>query len=156
VILSPSERAIVEVFFNISGQFKMLNQTPDKSEVVGTINVIENRDKNKNKESDESVNIYKSRQKKLVQEQKEIDSFFILRTNDELIESINPFKKYFGIKPDYNIELDLQMNNEVLTKDDTNNKKDMTMNHKMMMMDEMQDEKQLFQIINQTPLNLKK
>ena len=38
VMISPSERAIVEVLFDKSGSYAIQNKTPDKTYALGTIN----------------------------------------------------------------------------------------------------------------------
>ncbi|MGD1834086.1 MAG: multicopper oxidase family protein, partial [Nitrososphaeraceae archaeon] len=98
VILSPSERAIVEIFFNNTGTFNILNQIPNKNEIIGTIKVFDN-----NKTEPKITNIETEKKNK-------INTFFDVKTNDEMTESINQLKKYFDKDPDYYVELDMETN----------------------------------------------
>ncbi|MFA4935642.1 MAG: multicopper oxidase family protein, partial [Candidatus Methanoperedens sp.] len=91
VILGVSERYIVEVLFDKSGTFRLLNNIPvnyttaKRTYVLGTVNVSE---------------ISSASQK---------PDFFVLKENTEVIDSIKPFKKYISAKPDYEIYLSIDI-----------------------------------------------
>ncbi len=91
VILGVSERYIVEVLFDKPGTFKLLHKIPadytatKRTYVLGTVNVSE---------------ISSASQK---------PDFFVLKENTEVIDSIKPFKKYISEKPDYEIDLTIDI-----------------------------------------------
>lgn len=86
VLVGPSERIIVEVLFDLSGNFEIQNKTPDQTMKLGKINV-----------SDQLVeNTY-------------ADNFEQLHSNEFTIQSIEPFKSYFKSEPEKEIKLDLSM-----------------------------------------------
>lgn len=81
VILSPSERAIIDVYFPHSGVYSLENKTPEKIYTLGTI---------------------------LAQDSAEISyltEFNILQTNEETKSSVAPFQKYLNQQPDKRIKL---------------------------------------------------
>lgn len=86
VIIAPSERAIVEVLFDQSGSFKLVNDTPTMVSNLATVNV-----------SDEVVSKSYTQQ------------FDILRTNQDVIASIDPFRSSFSKQPDKIISLNSKM-----------------------------------------------
>lgn len=88
VILGVSERYIVEVLFDKPGVFKLLHNTPANYNTtslrtfsLGTVSVSENPSPGQQ------------------------PVFFILKENKDIIDGIEPFKKYFSSKPDYEIDL---------------------------------------------------
>ena len=97
LILSSSERSIVEIFLNETGTFDLINKIPNNNEIIGKINVIDI-----NKTEFKITNVKKETSKN------KIDSFFKVKTNYDIISSITPLKKYFDTDPDHVIELDLQ------------------------------------------------
>ena len=97
LILSPSERSIVEIFFNETGTFDIINKIPNNNEIIGKINVIDI-----NKTESKITNVKKEGLKD------KIHSFFKVKSNDDIVDSITPLKKYFDVDPDHVIELDLQ------------------------------------------------
>lgn len=86
VVLGPSERAIVEVLFDTAGTYAIENRTPDKTYQIGTVSV-----------SDELV------------VPSYADSFGALKTHDEVVKSIDPFRAYFNKEPDKNIRLSVEL-----------------------------------------------
>lgn len=88
VLLGPSERAIVEAEFTGPGPYSIVHKTPDKTYVLGTVAV-----------SDKAA-------------QPSYDSQFqTLRTNQNTIASIDPFRADFDKQPDKTLTLTLDMKN---------------------------------------------
>lgn len=87
VILAPSERAIVDVYFDKDRTYEMRNNTPISSYELGTITV-----------NSPSVD---------VSYEKEYDQ---LQSNQDTISSIDNFRKYFDKSPDKRITLGVSMN----------------------------------------------
>lgn len=87
VLLAPSERAIVDIYFAKAGTYSMQNNTPNGKTILGNV---------------------------VVSEQKVTDSyekeFSTLETNKDTITSIDPFRSYFGKSPDKKIKLTIDMN----------------------------------------------
>jgi len=91
VILAPSERVVVEVLFATSGTFTIENKTPAKTYALGTIVV-----------SDETVSTpYAS-------------EFEVLKTHDDTVSSIDPFRSSFLRTPDKTLALALGMNHGMM------------------------------------------
>jgi FtsP/CotA-like multicopper oxidase with cupredoxin domain len=86
VILGPSERAIVEVLFDQPGSYKLVNETPTMTSNLATVNV-----------SDSAVETSYATQ------------FNSLRTNQDVIASIDPFRSVFAKQPDKTIVLNSKM-----------------------------------------------
>lgn len=86
VILSPSERAVVEVLFDKAGTYDLQNKTPNKTYAMGTITVS----------SEKTATSY-------------LSDFNVLRVNKDTIASIGPFRVYFDKKVDKNISLTVDM-----------------------------------------------
>lgn len=86
VLLGPSERAVVEVLFDKAGKFSLIHQTPDKTYTLGTIDVS----------TDKIGTSYA----------KEFD---ILRTNQDIISSIDPLRPYFGKPADKSLVMAVNM-----------------------------------------------
>lgn len=86
VLLSPSERAIVEVLFDQPGNFTLENKTPQKTYSLGTINVS-------------NTQTQKSHAKQ----------FSVLRTNPDMVTSIDSLRNYFNKAPDKSLALTLSM-----------------------------------------------
>lgn len=90
VLLSPSERAIVEVMFDQPGTFTIENKTPQQTYKLGTIAVSDTQ----------TTQSYTSQ-------------FATLRTNSDTTVLIDPLRKYFDKAPDKSLTLSLSMmNNE--------------------------------------------
>lgn len=86
LIIGPSERQIVDVFFEKPGTYEIQNKTPDKTYALGNVTV-----------SDEPVaTSYK-------------ESFITPRTNMDVISDIDRYRQYFDKEPDKNLILTLQM-----------------------------------------------
>ncbi len=91
VIISPSERAIVEVLFDRTGSFAIQNKTPNKTYTLGTVTV-----------SAEVVEVSYASQ------------FNQLSTHSQVIESIDLLRQYFDKTPDKQIKLSLQMSSGMM------------------------------------------
>lgn len=87
VVLSISERYIVEVLFEKPGTFKILHKTPQKTYVFGKVIVS----------GDATTESQKSA------------GFYTLKNNDEIIADITPFKKYVSTEPDFELVLTVDM-----------------------------------------------
>ncbi len=83
VIIGPSERAIVEIWFDKDGNYQIANQTPEKTYTLGTIAV----------------------------EQNPVTTSYLLvpRTNQDYINSLNPLRPAFAKAADKKLELTLDM-----------------------------------------------
>lgn len=87
VILAPSERAIVDVYFDKNGTYEMQNNTPISKYVLGIVTV-----------SDKVIEMsYKN-------------NFNVLESNQNTISSIDNFRKYFDKIPDKRIALEVTFN----------------------------------------------
>ena len=86
VILSPSERAIVEVLFDKSGTYELRHASPQKTYALGTVTV--------------------SNEAALPAYEKE---FSTLRTHEATVKSIDPFRPYFTREPDKRLRLTIDM-----------------------------------------------
>lgn len=86
VLLTPAERAIIEVHFPSAGTFDLIHSTPDESYSLGSIVVG-------SEQSDDSHE----------------HVFEELRVNSEIVADIGSFEQYFNKEPDYTIELTVDM-----------------------------------------------
>lgn len=86
VIISPSERALIEAYFPDSGEYKLVHETPEKKYTLGTIGVS----------NEQTAISFKQ-------------DFEKLRTNSDTISSIDPFRDYFDAAVDKSIKLSLTM-----------------------------------------------
>ncbi len=86
VLLGPSERAIVDVYFSDKGEYTLIHSTPDKTYELGSI-FAENTEK----------------------EISFVKAFQTLRENKDTIASIDPYREYFVKTPDKSITLGIQM-----------------------------------------------
>ncbi len=86
VLLSPSERAIVEVLFETSGTFHLVNQTPQKTYQLGTFTVSETSTRTAYAET-----------------------FYQLRTHQDTVASMDSLRQYFDKAPDKTLKLSLSM-----------------------------------------------
>ncbi len=86
VLLGPSERAIVEVLFSNPGIFNLINQTPNKTYQLGTISVSDTQ----------TTSSYATQ-------------FATLRTNQDIISSIDPLRGYFNKPDDKSLALSVNM-----------------------------------------------
>lgn len=86
VLISPSERAVVETLFDTPGEYIIQNKTPNATNRLGRIVVLE-----------ESATFANA------------DSFQTLRTNEEAINSIDSFRPFFAKEIDKRIKLSLTM-----------------------------------------------
>lgn len=91
VVLSVGERYIIDVLFDMPGTFRILNSLPKKGNatkiyVLGRVNVSGNE----------------SSSGKLM-------NFSTLKSNDDVIKEIEPFKKYLSAEPDYKLDLTIKI-----------------------------------------------
>lgn len=86
IILGTSERAIIDVFFENAGSFMIQNKTPQKTYLLGTVEVSEEKT-----------------------ESSFTQEFNTLQTNKATIMSIDPFRKYFDAVPTKNITLTIDI-----------------------------------------------
>ena len=86
VVIGPSERAIVEVFFDKSGTFAIENKTPDQTYTLGSILV-----------SNDPVSVSYAKE------------FSVLKTHSATVTSIDPLRSYFDKAPDKRIALSVSM-----------------------------------------------
>lgn len=90
ITISPGERYIVEVMFSEPGEYKMLHKTPTKTYELGTVKVVG-----------------------AAPTPEEFSGFFTpLKENTDIISSIDPLRKHFDAKPDYELDLTVKMLNE--------------------------------------------
>mgnify|MGYP001565613701 CR=1 FL=1 len=86
VLITPSERAIVETRFDAPGEYEIQNRTPDATMRLGKIIVLENTVASMN-----------------------AGSFPTLRDDAEAIKAIDPFRSFFTKETDTRITLSLDM-----------------------------------------------
>ncbi len=86
ILLGPSERAAVDVYFSDAGEYRLEHATPDKTYTLGTIT------------SDD-----------VEKETSFVKEFQTLRENKDTIASIDPFRDDFTRAPDKSITLGIKM-----------------------------------------------
>lgn len=86
VVIGPSERSVVEIWFNKAGEYQIINKTPEKTYPMGTIAVA----------SAPFTTSY----------------FLIPRVNQDFINSLAPLRPIFAKMPDKNLTLSLDMNEQ--------------------------------------------
>ncbi len=86
VILSPSERAIVEILFANAGSYKLEHKTPERTYTLGTIIVA----------SEKVTTSYEK-------------EFTVLRSNKDIQSAIDPFRSSFNKLADKNLKLTIDM-----------------------------------------------
>ena len=86
VVLSPSERTIVEVLFNKPGVYTLEHKTPLRTYVLGSVEVV----------SEKVANSY-------------VADFQTLRTNKDVTKSIDPFRASFKKPADKKLALTVDM-----------------------------------------------
>ncbi len=91
VIIGPSERIIVEVLFENTGSYMLQSKTPDKTYNLGQVVVSEEK-------IDESY----------------ATQFSELKTNNDAVKSIEPFRQYFDKTPDKRISLTIDMMGQMM------------------------------------------
>ncbi len=111
LLLGPSERQIVEVWFDKAGDYKIEHKTSDKTYTMGTINIQENP----------------------------VTTSYLLtpRTNQDVISVIDPLRPLFTKAPDKDIKLSLEMG-PTSTQGSNSTGEHMMDNGKMMQNEEMQ------------------
>ena len=91
VVLSPSERAITDVFMPKAGTYEIQNKTPDTMYSLGVISV-----------SEEKIDVSHE------------SEFNVLQSNTATTQSIDPFRSYFNKTPDKRITLTLDMGENMM------------------------------------------
>lgn len=86
IVLAPSEREIVEVLFDTPGEFNILNDTPVRSSAMGSVHV-----------SSDAIDVSYAL------------AFNTLRTNQDVISSIDPLRSLFAKQPDKVLDLGFAM-----------------------------------------------
>lgn len=86
VIISPSERAILDVLFDTAGTFTLQNKTPDITATLATITVA----------TEKAIPSYAAQ-------------FSTLRTNQDTVADIDAFRPAFTKQPDKNLTLTIDM-----------------------------------------------
>ncbi len=81
IVLGPSERTIMEATFEKPGEYKLVHTNPGKTYTLGVI-------KASGKEAKQTIGT---------------------QENQIIMQSIDKFRKYFGAPPDFEIELDIEM-----------------------------------------------
>lgn len=87
LILSPSERAVIEVLFETPGLFKIMNDNKEGTTELGSVTVS-----------------------KLTSEMDHREAFNNARENQDVISEIDPFREYFDRPVDKTLELTMDMN----------------------------------------------
>lgn len=85
VVISPSERAVVEILFDKTGSYTFQHKTPEKTYSLGTITVAGNAN------------------------QSFATIFQTLRTNKDVTATIDPLRSMFNRNPDKSLELSVDM-----------------------------------------------
>ncbi len=85
VVIAPAERYIVETYFDKQGPYRLLHVTPEKTYVLGSVNVLESQAMDKSTQ------------------------FLSLKENKDIEANLEPLKKYLNIDPDYQIDLTIEM-----------------------------------------------
>lgn len=86
VLLSPSERAIVDVFFDKPGTFSIMHRTPDDSYKLGTVTV-----------GSDVVSLFYAKE------------FTALTTHEDVTKDIDGFRSFFSKPIDKTLVLDMDM-----------------------------------------------
>ncbi|MEK6910575.1 MAG: multicopper oxidase family protein [Nanoarchaeota archaeon] len=86
VIISPSERSVVEALFDKPGNYNILHTNPDKTYILGSVNVL-----------NEKTNIDYSSQ------------FNKIKNNEQVSENIEKYKSWINNEPDVNLKLDVDL-----------------------------------------------
>jgi FtsP/CotA-like multicopper oxidase with cupredoxin domain len=86
VVIAPAQRVFVDVYFEESGEYQLMNINPHEKYVLGTIVVAEQSS-----------------------EQSYTESFYDDTENAEVIADIQSFSEYFDKEIDYEITLDVDM-----------------------------------------------
>lgn len=85
VIIAPGEIYSIEVLFDKPDTFKIFHNTPDKTYIIGSINVSKEPYVNNN-----------------------LSDFYNLKENNDVISDMEPYKKYISKEPDYELELTIE------------------------------------------------
>jgi FtsP/CotA-like multicopper oxidase with cupredoxin domain len=85
-VLAPSERAVIEVLFEKEGDYTLQNKTPERTYTLGKVLA-----------AGESVSTSHA------------SEFDALKTHEQTVRSIDPFRAYFSKTPDKRIALTIDM-----------------------------------------------
>lgn len=91
VTIGPSERAVVEVFFDELGTYAIENRTPEKTTALGRVEVS----------SSPVAQSYSSQ-------------FQTLKTHSATVASIDPFRSKFAAEPDKRLSLSVEMSSKLM------------------------------------------
>ena len=86
IIVSPSERSVVEVLFDKPGEYKIKHVNPDNTYALGKVKVL-----NENTDIDYS------------------SQFSIIKENKYVREEVEQYKSYVNRSPDVNLKLDVDL-----------------------------------------------
>jgi FtsP/CotA-like multicopper oxidase with cupredoxin domain len=132
IVLSPAERNIIEVLFDTEGEFRLLHKAWGKEYELGRINVLQSNLSIVNHKSFSPRNFYSllylrvlrgdargSAYEHLQQESSlktflvgdNITSEYNLKSNSEIVNSIEKLRIYFNKEPDYDLVLTMEMQN---------------------------------------------
>jgi FtsP/CotA-like multicopper oxidase with cupredoxin domain len=89
VFIGPSERYVIEIWFNQNGEYKIVNRTPDKTYTLGSINV----------EPSPVTTSY----------------FLVARENQDLIDSLAAVRSLFGKPIDKNLNITIEMSGGMMS-----------------------------------------
>jgi FtsP/CotA-like multicopper oxidase with cupredoxin domain len=84
VLLNPSERAIVDILIPKEGTYRLVNKTPTKTYVLGTLVSVPSDALHDN-------------------------SYSVLESNEDTVKSVESMKKYFNVAPQKTINLSIDM-----------------------------------------------
>ena len=90
VTLGPSERSVVEVLFDKAESYEIQNKTPDKTYALGTVIV-----------SDDVIT------------PSHAQTFMALKTHEDVVKSIDPFRAFFDKEPDKKIKLSVDFKEDM-------------------------------------------
>jgi FtsP/CotA-like multicopper oxidase with cupredoxin domain len=90
VTIGPSERSVVEVLFDKAGPYEIQNKTPDKTYTLGTVTVLDD-----------------------VVSPSYTQSFMTLKTHEDVVKSIDPFRASFNKAPDKKIKLSVDFKGDM-------------------------------------------
>ncbi len=83
IVLASSERRTIDVLFEQSGQYNITHSTPEKTYILGKINVLQSYVKND-------------------------PDFYTAKQNSDIVQEIDTFRKFFSDTPDLELEFDVK------------------------------------------------
>ena len=117
IVLSPAERNIIEVLFDTEGEFRLLHKAWGKEYELGRINVLQSNLSIVNHKSFSPRNFYSLL---YLQQESSLKTFLVgdnitseynLKSNSEIVNSIEKLRIYFNKEPDYDLVLTMEMQN---------------------------------------------